>query len=227
MSPFLSKLLGKQPTTAREKSAALDAAKSVLSERTFSFHLTAEAKANIAEYENRAGLTKAERDEWWKSNHSPAKLAEIQARKGSAKTITHEEIALTQLQIIEGTPTKRKLTADERAFLAANKWDVRKLHERNKKAIAPAPLTKTKHGFLTSKPAAKAAPRVIAPKAITAPASPFADATDRFVIQAATHRSAPESGKAAARAELSARGFTISPDGKAISRSQRGGRACK
>lgn len=57
--------------------------------------------------------------------------------------------------------------------------------------------------------------------------APLADATDSYLIQAATHRSAPLEGKSAARAELEKRGYTISPDGQAIMRSMRGGRALK
>lgn len=102
---------------------------------------------------------------------------------------------------------------------------------------ATAPLSKTKHGFLTNtpqaKPKAKAAPKAAAkPTAIqpkpTAPVvNPLTALSDGQLVTAATHRSAPTEGRAAARAELLRRGITVSEDGRAISRSIRGGRAAK
>ena len=99
---------------------------------------------------------------------------------------------------------------------------------------ATAALSKTRHGFLTSKPQAKpkAAPTTKpAPRptpTATAPVvNPLAALSDAQLITAATHRSAPTEGRAAARAELLRRGITVSACGRAISRSERGGRALK
>lgn len=98
---------------------------------------------------------------------------------------------------------------------------------------ATAPLSKTKHGFLIdppakpkTKPQAKAAPKpTVKP---TAPVvNPLSDVSVAQLVTAATHRSAPAAGKPAAIAELLRRGVTVSPDGKAISRSMRGGRAAR
>lgn len=92
---------------------------------------------------------------------------------------------------------------------------------------AKVPLSKTKHGFLTNTPqlpkvAAKPAPTATAPVV-----NPLTALSDGQLVTAATHRSAPTAGRAAARAELLRRGITVSEDGRAISRSMRGGRAAK
>jgi hypothetical protein len=96
---------------------------------------------------------------------------------------------------------------------------------------AKAPLTKSKHGFLIdppakpkTKPQAKAAPRPT-PTATAPVVSPLAELSIAQLVSAATHRSAPAAGKPAATAELARRGITVSEDGRAISRSQVGGRA--
>lgn len=96
---------------------------------------------------------------------------------------------------------------------------------------AKAPLSKTKHGFLTSKPQApkaaptpQAAPRP-APTATAPVVNPLVELSVAQLVTAATHRSAPTAGKPAAIAELLRRGITVSEDGRAISRSQVGGRA--
>jgi hypothetical protein len=98
---------------------------------------------------------------------------------------------------------------------------------------AKAPLTKSKHGFLIdppakpkTKPQAKAAPRPT-PTATAPVVSPLAELSIAQLVVAATHRSAPTAEKPAAIAELLRRGITVSPDGRAISRSQVGGRAAR
>lgn len=83
-------------------------------------------------------------------------------------------------------------------------------------------LTKTKHGFLTSKPQApKAAakPTATQPKSAAPVVNLLAALSDGELITAATHRSAPTAGKPAARAELLRRGITVSEDGQCIIRS--------
>lgn len=96
---------------------------------------------------------------------------------------------------------------------------------------AKAPLPKSKHGFLTSKPQApkaaptpQAAPRP-APTATAPVVNPLAELSVAQLVTSATHRSAPTAGKPAAIAELLRRGITVSENGRAISRSMRGGRA--
>lgn len=102
------------------------------------------------------------------------------------------------------------------------------------KASKEAPLTKSKHGFLIdttqakpkTKPQAKAAPRPT-PNATAPVINPLAELSIAQLVTAATHRSAPTAGKPAAIAELLQRGIAVSPDGRAISRSQVGGRAAR
>ena len=98
---------------------------------------------------------------------------------------------------------------------------------------AKAPLTKTKHGFLTStpastpanKPANKPVSRTVAIKP-TAIINPLAAATDRYIIQMATHRSSSEADKIAARSELQRREINLTKEG-IRSRSTKGGRAVR
>lgn len=80
-------------------------------------------------------------------------------------------------------------------------------------------LTKTKHGFITSKPQAPKAAAKPAPTAAAPVVNLLTALSDGELITAATHRSAPTAGKPAARAELLCRGITVSEDGQCITRS--------
>jgi hypothetical protein len=68
----------------------------------------------------------------------------------------------------------------------------------------------------------RSAPSAAKPTPAPAPSAPsrFAEASDSFLHQAATHRSSPEADKLEARRELETRGFTVSPEG-ILSRSTR------
>lgn len=160
----------------------LDAARSGITERQFSPHLIAQAQADIEAYQNRLGLTKAERDEFWKSNYNPEVLASIQARH-EGKSMTHEQIAENQLAILEGK--KRKFTAEEKAWLTKNNWDVRKLHDLNKqlrKAPAIAATVAPKPAPAATRPTATASKTAAAPVPKLTTAAEFAE-PDKLMLR--------------------------------------------
>lgn len=109
-------------------------------------------------------------------------------------------------------------------FLKAIKQDA--LHEiaahnnARRRAAAVSPKPKPAPAAPTPRPVA------IAPKPTVPPVNPLADATDRYIIQAAIHRSSPEPDRIAARAELERRGINITPEG-IRTESMRGGRAAR
>jgi hypothetical protein len=190
---------GKQPASQREAAALLDESRGLL-------------------------LSKLPTTGETISNFTTAELDSVNLKGGNVLDQMHKVYLEKQGFTPSSSPSTMKV------FTKAS-------HPIAKKSATPAPAGKPAAkqdriadlcAIITQprKPIAKT-PTATAPKAITAAARPLADASNRYLIQAATHRSAPEAGKAAARAELVTRGFTISPDGKAVSRSQRGGRQAK
>jgi hypothetical protein len=199
-SKLLSRFLrtGEKPTSQRDTSAILDESRSILASQ---LPTTGETIMNF---------TKTELDS-------------INPKGGNVLDQMHKVYLEKQSFKPSSTPSTMKTFTSPRKTSAPP--TAKPVARTAPTAAKPAPAP------VASKPAVihrvnTSATAPTAPKPAAAPANPLADASDRFVIQSAIHRSAPEADRIAARAELDRRGINITPEG-IRTQSMRGGRAVR